>query len=367
MLLTVPASFFTAEAAEDRTALVSKTRFYDSAGRSITVEKPFARIISLYPAHTENLFSLGLDKEIVGVSRSDDYPAAATGKKRYSSHDGPEKFLAGKPDLVLVRPMIDRGYAPLIERLEQFGVVVVSLQPSNAEQMFEYWKILGILTGKSKQAENMIEAFQGRLAKIRSMVSRIDHQKRKKVYFEAIHSRMKTFSPGAMPVFALKEAGGINLAEDADSVRNTNIAYFGKERILSLAGEIDVYLAQRGAMNDATIEAIRNEPGFSVIKAIRNKNIHLIDEKLVSRPTMRLLEGITEIGRILHPEVFTDAAVSEILSGLASTAAIPFVVTALAVRPPTAKAVTTNVPLLQKQSGLEAMRPPLAKPSLQTG
>lgn len=350
ILFIVPTSFFTAEAAEDRTALVSKTQFYDSAGRSITVEKPFARIISLYPAHTENLFSLGLDKEIIGISRSDDYPAAASGKKSYSSHDGPEKFLAGKPDLVLVRPMIDRGYAPLIERLEQFGVVVVSLQPSNVDQMFEYWKILGVLTGKSERAEKMIEEFEGRLAKIRSLVGQIDHNKRKKVYFEAIHSRMKTFSPGAMPVFALKEGGGINLADDADSVRNTNIAYFGKERILSLADQIEVYLAQRGAMNDATVEMIRNEPGFSVIKAVRNGNVYLIDEKLVSRPTMRLLEGITEIGRILHPEVFTEAAVSEILSGLASTAANPLAVTVCSVgsdgfnrwKAPTAEAATAN-------------------------
>ncbi len=308
--------------AADRTALVSKTKFFDSAGRSVEVAKPFARIISLYPAHTENLFFLGLDEEIVGVSRSDDYPPGVTGKKRYSTHDGPEKFLAANPDLLLARPMIDRGYAPLMERLEQFGVTVVSLQPSNVEQMFEYWRILGILTGKSESAEKMIQTFRERLEKIRSMVSPIDRDKRKKVYFEAIHSKMKTFSPNAMPIFALEEAGGINLARHADSVRNTNIAYFGKERILSLANEIDVYLAQRGTMNNPTVETIRDEPGFSVIKAVREGNIRLVDEKLVSRPTMRLIEGITEIGRILHPEVFTDVAVEEILSGVQTNESI---------------------------------------------
>ncbi len=315
VLVALPA----AATAADRTALVSKTEFHDSHGRSIKVDKPFARIISLYPAHTENLFFLGLDEEIIGVSKSDDYPLAATGKKSYSTHDGPEKFLAAKPDLVLTRPMLDRGYAPLMERLEQFGVAVVSLQPSNVEQMFDYWRILGILTEKNESAEKMIETFQERLGKIRSMVARIEKDKRKKVYFEAIHSKMKTFSPDAMPIFALEEAGGINLAADADSVRNTNIAYFGKERILSLANEIDVYLAQSGAMNNPTIQTIRDEPGFSVIKAVKEGNIRLVDEKLVSRPTMRLLEGITEIGGILYPHVFTEAAVEEILSGLQTT------------------------------------------------
>ncbi len=37
----------------------------DQAGRILTIDKPFKRIISLYGAHTENLFNLGLDNEII--------------------------------------------------------------------------------------------------------------------------------------------------------------------------------------------------------------------------------------------------------------------------------------------------------------
>jgi hypothetical protein len=31
-----------------------------------------------------------------------------------------------------------------------------------------------------------------------------------------------------------------------------------------------------------------------------------LDERIISRPTYRLLDGITEIGKILYPEVFGD-------------------------------------------------------------
>ena len=31
---------------------------------------------------------------------------------------------------------------------------------------------------------------------------------------------------------------------------------------------------------------------------------YIIDEQIVSRPTLRLLEGIHEIGKILYPDVF---------------------------------------------------------------
>jgi iron complex transport system substrate-binding protein len=48
-------------------------------------------------------------------------------------------------------------------------------------------------------------------------------------------------------------------------VRNTNIAAYGKERILSKASEIEVLLAQKGVMNRVTVELIKQEPGFQVI------------------------------------------------------------------------------------------------------
>jgi iron complex transport system substrate-binding protein len=54
-------------------------------------------------------------------------------------------------------------------------------------------------------------------------------------------------------------------------------------------------------MNPVTIAGIKGEGGFSAIRAVREGQIYIIDEQIVSRPTMRLLEGIYEIGRILYP------------------------------------------------------------------
>ena len=107
-----------------------------------------------------------------------------------------------------------------------------------------------------------------------------------------------------MTVFALEIAGGINVADDAVSSRNTNVAVYSKEKILSKANSIDVILAQKGIMNPVTISDILTEPGFQIIKAVKNNQVYLIDEALVSRPVFRLLEGINAIGHILYPDVF---------------------------------------------------------------
>ena len=301
-ILVVLACVLPVSAAGGQFRVESPNAVIDQSGRTIAVDKPYERIISLYGAHTENLFSLGLDKEIIGVSRHENFPERALAKPVFSYHDDPEKFLAARPDLVFVRPMIDRGYPQFVARLEKSGIAVVSLQPATVSEMYEYWKILGVLTGRQTQASEMILLFQNISSDLKTLTSSI--AVKKKVYFESIHNKMKTFSPDSMTIFALETAGGINVAGDAKSVRNTNIARYGKERILSQAGQIDVYLAQFGAMNRPTVAVIKEEPGFKAIKAVKYNQIFIIDEQIVSRPTLRLLKGIHEIGKILYPDVF---------------------------------------------------------------
>ena len=308
LLLLLPVALLLMDQGADAAdfSLTDPNRIIDQGGRAIEVPKPFRRIISLYGAHTENLFALGLDHEIIGVSRSEVYPPRALQRPVYSYHDDPEKFLAAGPDLVLIRPMIDRGYPQFVERLQSFGITVVSLQPSTVADMLVYWKILGALCGRPDRAEAMGLRFQRAAAAFQDLTAPLPTRKR--VYFEAIHDKMKTFSPDSMAIFALETAGGINVAADADPVRGTNIAAYGKERILAQADDIDVYLTQSGTMNRPSPELIKNEPGFQAIKAVRNNQIYIIDEEIVSRPTMRLLDGIQAIGKILYPDLFDEKA-----------------------------------------------------------
>jgi iron complex transport system substrate-binding protein len=47
--------------------------------------------------------------------------------------------------------------------------------------------------------------------------------------------------------------------------------------------------------------APEKRPGYGTIKAIQDKRVLYIDEKLVSSPTFRYLEGVQEIARFLYP------------------------------------------------------------------
>jgi iron complex transport system substrate-binding protein len=281
------------------TTFASAASITDSENRTIVFDRPFQRIISLYPAHTINLIELGLDKEIVACSPGDrqlpDRPVV-----RFQ--DDPERLLALKPDLVLIRPMISRGYPNLVRILEQNNIRVISLQPTEASELFTYWEDLGKLTGREQQANAMVATFGKRLSAITDSLRVIPQERRKRVYFEAMHEQMKTFAPASMAMFVLESAGGVNVAPDADRMRETNIAAYGKERILAKAATIDLYLAQSGRMNPISVDDILREPGFSVIKAVREGQVFLVSEEMVSRPTLELLDGIAFVKSLLYPD-----------------------------------------------------------------
>jgi iron complex transport system substrate-binding protein len=305
LLLATGAVNRSARGAETAFRLKPDGTVIDQAGRRLTPRAPFRRIISLYGAHTENLFALGLDAAVIGVSPHEDAPPAALVKPVFSCRDDPERFLAARPDLVLIRPMVDRAHGQLVHRLEKNGITVVSLQPTAASQLPVYWHILGQLTGRRAAAKVMQARFEAALAAFRAVAKDIETPRR--VFFEAMHRQMRTFAPGALAIFALETAGGINVAADAPVRPDNNIALYGRERILAHAHEIDLYLAQVGVMNPVTRQQIFETPGFAVIRAVAAGNVHLIDEKQVSRPTLRLLEGIATIGRLLYPGRFETA------------------------------------------------------------
>ncbi|MDD3313366.1 ABC transporter substrate-binding protein [Pseudodesulfovibrio sp.] len=276
-------------------------RITDDAGTTIDFSAPFTRIISLYPAHTENLFSLGLGESVIGASTSEDFPSEALTKPAFNARDGVEKFLAAGPDLVLIRPMLLRSHPALWEALRRRGITVLALQPSTIDEMYAYWRKLGQLTGREPEAEEMIAEFKAGLEKAASRIDLVPVDKRPGVFFESVHSKYATFTPGSMPLFVLKMAGGRNVADDAKANRDTNIANYGMERVLARGPRIDVYLAQYGHMNEVEVRDITNAPAASSIKAVRDRNVFLVDEHLVSRPTMRLLQGIETVHQLLYP------------------------------------------------------------------
>ncbi len=272
----------------------------DDLGKIVRLSAPAKRIVSLYSAHTENLFALGLSAEIVGVGRSDAFPPEVAHKPRFDYRTDPEKLIAVAPDLVLIRPFIARSQPQFVEILERAGVAVVALYPERFEDFDGYIRRLAQLTGTAAQAETLLRQFHRDIEAIQASTAPISPKAR--VFFEASADGCKTVTPDSLPARAIAIAGGVNIAADAAPVKQgSSIAAYGVEKLLEQGENIDVYLVQTGAMNPVhDRESVAARPGFQAIKAVRDGRIYLISEQLISSPTFRYAQGIREVLRICY-------------------------------------------------------------------
>lgn len=277
----------------------------DQKNRVITFDKPYKRVISLYPAHAEVLSALGAKDQLIGVSYDEKLHGQYDGIEVFTYHDNAEKFIAAKPDLILIRPMIAKRFKGLIKILNDNGIQVVSLQPASFKELPSYWSKLGKLVGKETMAKNYIEDFNNSVRKIEDISSKIDSKEMQKVFFESRHKNFLTTVPGTIAYTIIEKIGAINIASDAQAIRKgSTVAPYKLEKILSKGKDIDIFISQKGVMNRITMEDIYKTPGFSAIKAIQEKRVYQIDEDIISRPTKRITLGMEYLGKIIYPKYF---------------------------------------------------------------
>jgi iron complex transport system substrate-binding protein len=278
--------------------------FVDDAGYDIKMKEPAKTIISLYSAHTENLFTLGADKEIIGVTPYDIYPADVLTKEVFDYKSDPEKVIAKKPDVVIIRPYIERKAPDFVNALKDAGITVISLYPDNFEEFDDYILKLAMITGKEEIAKEKLNGFHKELDSIVQSVANIDNKVG--VFFESSSRGYTTITEKAMPAYGILTAGGNNVAKGAVAVKKgSTIASYGIEKILEKANDIDIYVTQRGVMGGGdNYHSITIRPGFHAIKAIKNDNILEINGKIISSPTFRFIKGVKELRRFFYPEKF---------------------------------------------------------------
>lgn len=285
--------------------------FVDDEGREINLEQPCEKIISLYSAHTENLYSLGAGDKLIGNYKTGTYPAEAAKLEMYDYNSDPEKIIAAAPDLVLIRPFITRKAPEFVDSLEKAGVLVVSLYPETYDDFEEYITRLSMLVGAEDVAKQELEKMEERIAGISESVATASEKQT--IFFESTEVNLRTVTPDSMPGKAIVAAGGESIAQNAEAMEEgSSIATFGEEAILAAAEKIDVYVSQRGAMNSGgSIESINERPGFETIKAVKEGRVYVINEKIISSPTFRYYKGIKELARYMYPEIMDDLSAFE--------------------------------------------------------
>ncbi len=270
--------------------------YTDDMGRAISIEKAPERIVSHVPSITEILFALGLGDRIVGVSDFCDYPEEAKTKPSVGSYFDPsiERIVALNPDLVLTD-----GHSEGVKQLDSLGIAFLVIDPKDFDGIFNDIELLGKVTGTQGRAKKLIDDMKKDISRV---VNRVKDASRVRVFymFDATDLNLPwTAGPGSFIDSLITMAGGENVAAKAVKAW----VQFNMEAVVDANPEIIIIDASHGTAVIAPAK-LREHPVWQRLTAVKENRIYLIDGDLVNRPGPRIVQGLEEIARILHPELF---------------------------------------------------------------
>lgn len=274
-------------------AVVFPTTVTDFQNRSVTVPARPERIVSIGPSITEFLFALGAGPRVVGADDFSDEPAAAKQVEKVGGIKvNFEKVVSLRPDLVLSVKFSDGT----IEKLVGAGLLVLVVDPQSVGEVSRTAILLGRAVGSDGEA--MARDIQKRVDDVRTKVASAATKPR--VYHEIDASdptKIFTVGPGSYIHDLIDIAGGQNVAARAPSA----YPQLSAEEILRSDPEIIVLAA---AEYSAKPDQVAARTGWSVITAVRNKNIVTIAPNLIDRPGPRVGEAAEAYAKLVHPELF---------------------------------------------------------------
>jgi iron complex transport system substrate-binding protein len=267
----------------------------DDLGREVRFSHPPQRIVSLDPSVTEILFALGLNREVVGVTDYCDYPQEAKSKSKVGGYLDPniEAIALLEPDLVVTTLKSDTPR--LIEQLENFGMGVFVLDPQRIEDIFENISSLAKLTNREERGEQLVGALQERLHEVKR---KVDGIYRPGVFLGMGADPLISVGPGSFANDLVEIAGGRNVASHSSS----RYRKYALEEILLADPEVIIICSM--IPNDPCLTQKRWWERWANISAVRNGRIYVVEANLITRPGPRIIEGLMEIAKAIHPEVF---------------------------------------------------------------
>jgi iron complex transport system substrate-binding protein len=267
--------------------------FKDEVGREVTFPFPPKRIVSLAPNITEILFGLGLDEEIVGVSIHCNFPEKARTKVRVGSYINLdyEKITSVTPDLIIATGAGNtRG---MVGRLEQLGFPTYVIYPKNFEDILKSIIHIGQVANREKEARAIIGGMKKRTHRVIELIKNLS---RPKVFIQIGDAPMVTVGKGSFADDLIRLAGGENIA----GKEKEEYPRFGMEEILKRSPEV-IVMSSMNPKGDY-LKILQEWNRWKTIPAVKNGRVHIMDSDLIDRPSPRIIEGLEELARFLHPE-----------------------------------------------------------------
>lgn len=266
----------------------------DMLGREVALPAPPQRIVSLVPSATELLFALGAEDRLAGVTDFCDWPPAARDKPSVGGMINPsmETIAALRPDLVVATDSGNRRET--LTQLDAVGIPVYLVRANRIAEMMEVARRLGTLTEREGAVASLVARLEARIRAIRKAV---EPYPRLRVLYVLWPEPLIVPGRDAIVTELIALAGGRSITAEEPS----DYPRFSMEAAVARAPEV-IVLARHGT-GSSPIARDRWDR-LASLPAVRAGRIHAVDGNLLHRYGPRLVEGLEQLARAIHPEAF---------------------------------------------------------------
>ena len=295
------------------------------------------RIVSFLPSATELLYEFGVEEKLFGVTHECKYPDDAKLKPKVISsvinsdeltsneintitctllRDGKHIFelneknlLNAAPDLIISQETCEVCAAYTNEVKNALDILPIkpelySMDPHNLNEIIESVIHLGKILQKEKKASDIVDSLETRIHNIQNFENKI---KPKVLAIEWIEP---FFTAGHWIPEMIELAGGINLisktGEHSRRMDMSDVKNSDPDIIILMPCGFDTVRT-----TSEYHEILKNNPAWNSLNAVKNNHVFAVDaNSFFSKPSIRTIEGLEILAKIIQPDKFDDLVVS---------------------------------------------------------
>ena len=246
------------------------------------------RIVSVVPHITEELYLLGVQDRIVGVTSYCQRPPEARNKERVGAvvEVNVEKILSLRPDLVIASPLTDDKQ---IQKLRDLGIRVEIFQaPQDFEGLCAGFLELARLVGGEQKAREIIKQATSDIDIIKGKVKGLT---RPKVFVQIGEKPLVAAGWDSFIDDFVAFAGGVNIAHEVKT------SVYSREEVVKRNPDI-ILIAKMGIAGE---REKKQWSKYTTIRAVQTDQIYTVDPYRFCSPTpLSFVETVQELVSLFH-------------------------------------------------------------------
>ncbi len=296
------------------------------------------RIVSFLPSATELLYELGVQDNLYGVTHECKYPSDATSKPQVINsvinsdkltskeidtmtcqliNDGKDIFVLNEknlkeasPDLIISQETCEvcAAYTDQVNKavkILQKKPILHSIDPHNLQEIINSIVELGKILGKETKAKEIIDSLEKRIQNVKKLQNNKRPRDLSNEWIEPF------FTSGHWIPEMIQIAGGINMiskiGEHSRRLDFKEVAESDPEIIIMMPCGFDTKRTISEYNN-----ILKENKKWNSLKAVKNNQIFAVDaNSFFSKPSIRTIEGLEILAKIIQPGKFEDLCVSE--------------------------------------------------------